>query len=113
MFFKNDSNTEGKLMADEVMLMILIQTKPGRGAEQLAAYRQLAPIVRAEEGCRQYDLHPVAGDEDRFVLLEKWSSKEALAAHDITAHMIAADAHSPTFRAGPATVLQLGATSVA
>lgn len=100
-------------MSDEVKLMILIQTKPGRGAEQIAAFRELAPVVRAEEGCLQYDLHPVAGDDDRFVLLERWTSKDALAAHDATTHMIAADAHSPTFRAGPATVLQLGAKSIA
>nr|WKF60686.1 Putative monooxygenase YcnE [Paraburkholderia busanensis] len=100
-------------MANEVMLMISIQTKPGRGEEQVAAFRQLAPVVRAETGCLQYDLHPVAGDKDRFVLLERWASQEALAAHDVTPHMIAADAHSPAFRAGPATVLQLDATSVA
>jgi len=100
-------------MNDEVILVILIQTKPGRGAEQVAAYRELAPLVRAEQGCIQYDLHPVAGDDDRFVLIERWASKEALSAHDLTSHMIAADAHSPTFRAGPATVLHLGSMSVA
>jgi len=100
-------------MNDEVMLVILIQTKPGRGSEQLAAYKELAPLVRAEQGCIQYDLHPVSGDDDRFVLIERWTSKEALATHDLTSHMIAADAHSPTFRAGPATVMHIGSMSVA
>ncbi|GAB0107100.1 hypothetical protein JMUB6875_60920 [Nocardia sp. JMUB6875] len=91
----------------------MITTQPGRGQEQVAAFERLAPIVRAEQGCLQYDLHRVTGDADRFVLLEEWSSKEALAAHDITPHMIEADAASPTFRAGPAQVIELAAEPVA
>lgn len=86
---------------------------PGKGREQIAAYEKLAPIVRAEPGCLQYDLHAVVGDEDRFILIERWASTEALAAHDVTPHMIAADAHSPTFRAAPAQVLQLTTNSLA
>jgi len=97
----------------EVMLVISIQTLPGKGHEQIVAYENLAPTVRAEPGCLQYDLHSVIGDEDRFVLIERWSSEEALAAHDVTPHMMAADAHSPTFRAAPASVLRLASTSIA
>jgi len=100
-------------MINEVKLVILIQTKPGYAAEQVAAYTALAPLVKAEAGCLQYDLHTVADDENRFVLIESWASKEALAAHDVTAHMIAADAHNPTFRAGPATVMHLEILNVA
>ncbi|WP_256349452.1 putative quinol monooxygenase [Pseudomonas gingeri] len=58
----------------------------------------------------QYDLHRVAGNDDQFFLIERWASKSALEAHEATTHMIAAAAHNPTFRAGPATVLQLGPT---
>ncbi|MGY4730423.1 putative quinol monooxygenase [Burkholderia pyrrocinia] len=97
----------------EVMLVISIQTLPGKGHEQIAAYEKLAPIVRAEHGCLQYDLHAVVGDDNRFVLIERWASTEALAAHDVTPHMIAADAHSPSFRATPAQVLQLASDSLA
>ncbi len=97
----------------EVMLVISIQTLPGKGHEQIVAYEKLAPLVRAEQGCLQYDLHSVVGDENRFVLIERWASTEALAAHDVTPHMIAADAHSPTFRAAPARVLQLAPDSLA
>ncbi|AUG81471.1 antibiotic biosynthesis monooxygenase [Kitasatospora sp. MMS16-BH015] len=90
-----------------VRLVILITTQPGRGPEQVAAYERLAPLVRAEEGCLQYDLHQVSGSAERFVLIERWASEEALAAHDLTPHMIAADAASPAFRAGPAEVIRL------
>ncbi|WP_190087258.1 putative quinol monooxygenase [Streptomyces melanogenes] len=100
-------------MSQPVRLHILITTLPGRGQEQVDAYERLAPIVRAEEGCLQYDLHRVVGDPDQFVLVELWASREALAAHDVTAHMVAADAASPGFRAGPARVIEVEDRSVA
>jgi quinol monooxygenase YgiN len=96
-------------MSDEVRLVVIINTQPGRGSDQLAAFAKLAPLVRAEQGCIQYDLHPVTGDSDRFVLIETWASKAALEAHHLTDHMVAASQHNPTFRAGPSTVLLLDA----
>ncbi|MER7467829.1 putative quinol monooxygenase [Streptomyces sp. NPDC097981] len=100
-------------MSQPIRLVILITALPGRGQEQIDAYERLAPIVRAEDGCLQYDLHQVSGDPDRFVLIEEWSSKSALAAHDATPHMIEADAASPAFRAGPADVIELVAEPLA
>ncbi|MFI5985474.1 putative quinol monooxygenase [Streptomyces sp. NPDC051555] len=94
-------------MSQPVQLLIQITTRAGRGGEQVAAFERLAPLVRAEAGCLRYDLHQVSGDPDRFVLIERWASKAALAAHDATPHMIEADAASPTFRAGPAVVVEL------
>ncbi|WNM49789.1 putative quinol monooxygenase [Kitasatospora sp. CM 4170] len=91
----------------------MITTLPGRGSEQAAAFERLAPIVRAEPGCLQYDLHRVSGEPDRFVLIERWESEAALAAHDATPHMVEADAASPAFRAGPAEVVRLVAEPVA
>ena len=90
-----------------VRLVINIEAQPGLGALQVNAFTELAPIVRAEKGCVQYDLHQVEGNPDKFVLLELWSSPEALAAHDITAHMVAADRSNAAFRARPATVTRL------
>ncbi|GGV23830.1 antibiotic biosynthesis monooxygenase [Kitasatospora herbaricolor] len=100
-------------MSQPVHLVILITTRPGRGGEQIAAFERLAPIVRAEPGCLRYDLHRVTGEPDRFVLVELWSSQDALAAHDVTPHMIEADAASPAFRAGPAEVIRLDAEPLA
>ncbi|MFE2409042.1 putative quinol monooxygenase [Kitasatospora sp. NPDC059408] len=100
-------------MPQSVRLHVHITTLPGRGQEQLDAYERLAPLVRAEEGCLQYDLHRVVGDPDRFVLTELWASREALAAHDVTPHMVAADAAGPAFRAGPAQVIEIEAEPAA
>ncbi|MGN6649591.1 putative quinol monooxygenase [Trinickia sp.] len=109
----NELNHCSRSSESEVLLVISIQTLPGKGHEQIAAYEKLAPVVRAEAGCLQYDLHAVVGADDSFLLIERWASAAALAAHDVTPHMIAADAHSPSFRAGPAKVMQLSSNSLA
>ncbi|WP_423380560.1 putative quinol monooxygenase [Burkholderia sp. LMG 32019] len=62
----------------------------------------MAPLLRAEQGCLRYDLHPVVGEGNGFFLIERWVSNEALAAHDATRHKIVADADSPRFRTAPA-----------
>lgn len=96
-----------------VRLHVHIATLPGRGREQIEAYERLAPLVRAEDGCLQYDLHQVVGDADRFVLVEHWASREALAAHDVAPHMVAAAATNSAFRAGPAQVVEIAVEPLA
>lgn len=96
-------------MSDEVRLVVIITAQPGKGSEQVSAFEKLAPQVRAEAGCLQYDLHPVVGNPDGFVLIEKWASKAALDAHHVAAHMLEQAKRNPSLRAGPATVLLLEA----
>jgi len=105
---------EGNVLPDfrevfciKIWLVVIINTPPDPGSDQLAAFEKLAPLVRAEQGGIQYDIHPVVGNSDSFVLIDKWASKEALDAHDLAPHMLEAAKHNPTFRAGPATVLLL------
>ncbi|MFI6015445.1 putative quinol monooxygenase [Streptomyces sp. NPDC051243] len=100
-------------MSQPIQLVLLITTLPGRGREQVAAFERLAPIVRAEPGCLRYDMHQVSGEPDRFVLIERWASREALAVHDATPHMIEADAASPAFRAGPPEIIEIAAEPLA
>ena len=94
-------------MSKEVSLVILIETKPGCAHEQIHAFKELQPLVLAEKGCLHYELHRVTGEENKFLLIEKWASIENLNAHDQTPHMLAADARSPSFRAKPAVVFEI------
>jgi quinol monooxygenase YgiN len=94
-------------MHTPIKLVILIDTLPGRGEEQVQAFAALAPQVRAEQGCLAYQLHRVPGQDDRFVLTESWASAAALAAHDASEHMQDAAPWLASFRAGPVTVLPL------
>jgi len=94
---------------EEVNLIVMIEVVPGKRDIQLAAYEKLKPLVLAEPGCLQYELFSDLGNENKFVLIEKWASQNALDAHDQAEHMLAADAHNPTFRSKPATVIKMTA----
>lgn len=61
-------------MSSEVKLVILISTQAGQEQEQIDAFEKLAPLVRNEYGCLQYDPHRVSDDENQFVLTERWAS---------------------------------------
>jgi quinol monooxygenase YgiN len=56
-------------MSSEVHLLILIETQTGLAQKQIDAFANLAPLVRAEVGCLQYDLHQVTDKPDRFVFV--------------------------------------------
>lgn len=94
-------------MNKEISLVIKIEVQSGKRQQQINAFNNLAPIVRAESGCIQYELKAVEDNENQFVLLEQWASAEALAAHDNTSHMIEADSKNHLFRARPAEVIKL------
>jgi quinol monooxygenase YgiN len=79
-----------------IHVLATISLQPNRRDEWAAAFRDLAPLVRQEEGCIEYaaafDLDaglprqaPVAPDE--AVVIEKWASVEALIAHLAAPHM--------------------------
>ena len=95
-----------------IRLVVSVETKVGLGERQMEAFAELAPQVRAELGCLQYDLHRVVGSEEEFVILEHWESAEALAAHDDAPHMLDADAANKEFRAGPARVVIIEGAAV-
>ena len=94
-------------MNKEIRLVILIEVQQGKANQQIELYSQIRPLVLAEAGCLQYEMSKVSGSDVKFVLTERWASKESLAVHDESAHMKEADALSPSFRASPATVLEL------
>jgi quinol monooxygenase YgiN len=100
-------------MTDPVRVVVFLQADPGKGPDQVTAFEQLAPLVRAEEGCLQYDLFAVVDAPDRFVVIEQWASREALDAHLAAPHMAAYAASVSAFRQQPAEVLVLGYDRVA
>jgi quinol monooxygenase YgiN len=62
-----------------VVVVATIRPLPDRRAEVIAALEAVIARVHAEDdGCLLYALHE---GKDRLVMVEKWSSGEALAAH--------------------------------
>src|SRR4051794_34707823 len=72
-----------------VHLIVTVTTHPGRAAEYISAFHALAPKVRLEPGCLEYDIYQDSTDKrfdnevrpDTVVLCEKWESIEALQQH--------------------------------
>ena len=79
-------------------VVAIITAKPGQRGAILAAFHKNIPTVRAEAGCIEYgpaiDIEAGPGTQtklgpDSFVVIEKWESPEALAAHAASPHMAA------------------------
>lgn len=72
-----------------VQLIITVKVRPDSVADYVAAFAAIAPDVRLEAGCIEYDLYRDSRDPrfdnekqpDSVVICEKWESIEALQAH--------------------------------
>jgi quinol monooxygenase YgiN len=79
-----------------VYVVVTLQLASGTRSAFLTEFAKVAPLVHAEEGCIEY-LPVVDADTDIashhrmgpdcVVILEKWTSVDALRAHDTSAHM--------------------------
>src|SRR5512136_3042518 len=81
-----------------INVIAIITAKPGCREQVLAAFNENVPAVRAENGCVEYGAAVDTPDmgrwqakfgSDTFVVIEKWASPEALAAHAAAPHMAA------------------------
>jgi quinol monooxygenase YgiN len=65
----------------EVVVAASFKVRPGREQEAEEALREVARATHEEDGCLLYALHRGVDDPGRFVLLERWRSREDLDAH--------------------------------
>lgn len=80
-----------------IHVVATIRIAPGKRDEFLAEFRQLIPLVRAEQGCIEYgaavDLPTtlpaqVPPRDDVVMVIEKWEDIAALEKHLIAPHML-------------------------
>ncbi|MDO9403208.1 MAG: antibiotic biosynthesis monooxygenase family protein [Polaromonas sp.] len=64
-----------------VRLVVLLEATPGRGVEFANVFNARCIEMRKDEGCEEYQVYQDVSHPDKFVLLEKWVSQEALDAH--------------------------------
>jgi quinol monooxygenase YgiN len=69
-----------------VVLVALLDVKPGGEDEALAALETVIEASHTEEDCVKYALHRDNQTPTRFVFVEKWNSQAALDAHMQTPH---------------------------
>jgi quinol monooxygenase YgiN len=75
-----------------IQLIVTVRVRPGRVPDYVAAFTAMAPAVRLEPGCLDYDLYRDSADArfdnevrpDTVVFCEKWDSIEALQTHTRT-----------------------------
>jgi quinol monooxygenase YgiN len=81
-----------------IHVLAIITTKPGMRATVLQHFHANIPAVLAEQGCIEYGpaidadgIGPMQAKlgADTFVVVEKWESAAALAAHAAAPHMAA------------------------
>lgn len=64
-----------------------VTTDRERRPELIRLGEEVAAASRAEAGCLGYRLFQATDDEDAFVFVEEWESREALDAHFATDHI--------------------------
>ena len=80
-----------------ICVLATIQVAEGRRGEFLAAFREVVPLVLAEEGCIEYG--PMVDIETTFekqppirpnsvTIVEKWEDVASLEAHLMAPHML-------------------------
>lgn len=68
-------------MSEAVTVVARLHPDPEKVRDAAAAVLAAVEGIRAEEGCLQYDPH--LADDGTFVIVERWASREALAAHNV------------------------------
>ena len=84
-----------------VTVIAEMTAKPGKEEELKRHLLVLVEHTRQEEGCVQYHLHVSDDDSRKFVIVENWTTREALDRHARSAHMNAFSQVSTELRADP------------
>jgi quinol monooxygenase YgiN len=90
-----------------VVVVATITPRPEHRDEVIAAMKQAVPLVHEEDGCELYALH---ADDEQLVMVERWTSREALTKHGTDSPGLRAfNAAIDGMLAAPAVVLRLDA----
>jgi quinol monooxygenase YgiN len=89
-----------------VIVVATFEAAPGRADELVAVLSTVIPEVHAEDGCELYSLHR---DGDLLVIIEKWTSRDALAVHSGGAALAGLGPRMQGLVAGAPNVVRLDA----
>ncbi|MEY4499902.1 MAG: hypothetical protein RL319_890 [Actinomycetota bacterium] len=63
-----------------LMVVAVLQAKPGCGSAVIDSFREVSPLVHQEPGCELYAAH-LEQNGDTVVMIERWSSLDDLNRH--------------------------------
>jgi len=78
-----------------VLVAATITAKPGREKEVEDILKGMVAPSRKDPGCVFYNLHRGLDDPRVFFFFEEWESRELLARHNETPHLLAWKAKAP------------------
>jgi quinol monooxygenase YgiN len=94
-------------MSNEIAVVAIVEARPGCEGEVEAAIRACVGPTRREAGCLLYTVHTEIDAPARFVFIERWADRTALAAHEKEPHFLAMAEAFETLLTGPLQVLIL------
>ena len=70
-----------------IYVIATIETQPGKAAQLIEGARTCIDATRREDGCISYDYVQDTEKPDTAIVVERWTTREALAAHMLTQHL--------------------------
>jgi quinol monooxygenase YgiN len=85
-----------------VGITVKFEIKPGTNEQFEAGFQKAAAAVKAQdEGCEMYDLYKSVDSPTSYVMVERWTTPELLAAHMKSPTMAGMAALAPCFAGAP------------
>ena len=72
-----------------IYVLATIKAMPGQSSAIIVGARACIAATRQEDGCISYDYVQDTQDADKLIVVERWTSRAALAAHMTTPHLAA------------------------
>lgn len=89
-----------------------LKVNPERREQFLSEAKQLLAATHAEEGNLSYELYENAGEENAFMMIEKWRDAEAVSSHNTSPHFTGFAAKAGEFLTAPLDVKVFSAEQV-
>jgi quinol monooxygenase YgiN len=93
----------------EVVVVAIVTAAEGKSAQAEALVRTIIPPTHAEDGCITFALHRDLDNPGTLILVERWTSREALDRHLATEHLGAFRAQMPSVAGAPVQVMVMEA----
>ncbi|MDQ0083881.1 quinol monooxygenase YgiN [Variovorax boronicumulans] len=74
-------------MSTDLVIVALVQAKPGQEKALVQAQSELVQVVRKQRGCISYELHEAIDQPGKVVFFERWLDRTSWERHMRGAHM--------------------------
>jgi quinol monooxygenase YgiN len=87
-----------------IYVIATTQVKPGNIAAYIEGHKKCIAETLKEKGCVSYEGHTSTLDPDRYVVVERWETRDDLGAHGKAPHMKIWREFSANLKASPTVI---------